>query len=489
VAELTIKYTPFAKQIQAHARPEPIVGYFGGWGSGKTTWAIAEAFRNTCCLPGIPGILTSPTFPVQRKTLYPAIVRIFPGASRWPRGREKAKDCLGPLVRDWNAQDRVLTLDIGNPKTPASRGGTDWFFGSLDDPGSIEGGTYGWGIMDEPRLATHEAWRIFNSRVRDPRASVHRRSVSGVPSMGWMHDEFNKGLPGRAYVQASSRDNPHLPKDYVDSLNLTGRMAEAYIHGGFVSIEGVVYFTYEPREGESLIETAPDPECATYGALDFGRRRPFFMIVQEQVHEGEVVDVIVDEVPGSDILEETHAYQCAKMLVDHKIQMLDVFCDPAGGSTNAQTGISSIAIYEKAFRKANVLVGGMRFTTSRTDRHIPAGVEATRALFQNHAGKRRLFVAKHLTDPDRTTRYPDGVAGVHASLMGYSYPKNKPNEAMPDKKSSAGYDHAMDALRYFVINKYGVMDAPSMLDLNPPPMSHIIGDHAFADPMDHPDNW
>tara|TARA_Y100001938_G_scaffold139603_1_gene206678 strand:- start:67 stop:990 length:924 start_codon:yes stop_codon:yes gene_type:complete len=307
--------------------------------------------------------------------------------------------------------------------------------------------------------------------------------------MGWMHDEFNKGLPGRAYVQASSRDNPHLPKDYVDSLNLTGRMAEAYIHGGFVSIEGVVYFTYEPREGESLIETAPDPECATYGALDFGRRRPFFMIVQEQVHEGEVVDVIVDEVPGSDILEETHAYQCAKMLVDHKIQMLDVFCDPAGGSTNAQTGISSIAIYEKAFRKANVLVGGMRFTTSRTDRHIPAGVEATRALFQNHAGKRRLFVAKHLTDPDRTTRYPDGVAGVHASLMGYSYPKNKPNEAMPDKKSSAGYDHAMDALRYFVINKYGVMDAPSMLDLNPPPMSHIIGDHAFADPMDHPDNW
>ena len=49
------------------------------------------------------------------------------------------------MAREWNAQDRVLTLDIGSPKSPTSRGGTDWFFGSVDDPGSIEGGTYGWG--------------------------------------------------------------------------------------------------------------------------------------------------------------------------------------------------------------------------------------------------------------------------------------------------------------------------------------------------------
>ena len=119
---LTLNYKPFAKQLEAHARPEPIVGYLGGWGSGKTTWAIAEAFRNTCFLPGIPGILCSPTFPVQRKTLYPTIVALFPGASRWPRGREKARDCLGPMAREWNAQDRVLTLDIGSPKSPTSRG-------------------------------------------------------------------------------------------------------------------------------------------------------------------------------------------------------------------------------------------------------------------------------------------------------------------------------------------------------------------------------
>ena len=121
--DLSLKYAPFKKQIEAHAKTEEVVGYFGGWGSGKTTWVIAEAFRNTCFLPGIPGILTSPTFPVQRKTLYPVIVGLFPGATRWPRGRDNVTKCLGPLVRDWNAQDRVLTLDIGDAKTPMIRGG------------------------------------------------------------------------------------------------------------------------------------------------------------------------------------------------------------------------------------------------------------------------------------------------------------------------------------------------------------------------------
>ena len=55
--DLSLKYAPFKKQIAAHSKTEEVVGYFGGWGSGKTTWAIAEAFRNPCFLPGIPVLL------------------------------------------------------------------------------------------------------------------------------------------------------------------------------------------------------------------------------------------------------------------------------------------------------------------------------------------------------------------------------------------------------------------------------------------------
>tara|TARA_R110000824_G_scaffold7944_4_gene36257 strand:- start:2616 stop:4082 length:1467 start_codon:yes stop_codon:yes gene_type:complete len=487
--DVSLNYKPFKKQIEGHSLSDEIVGYFGGWGSGKTTWVMAEAFRNSCFLPGIPGILTSPTFPVQRKTLYPVIVSLFPGASRWPRGKDNPTKCLGPLVRDWNAQDRVLTLDIGDAKTPMMRGGTDWFFGSLDDPGSIEGGTYGWGIMDEPRLATHEAWRIFNSRIRDPRAKIHRRSVSGVPAMGWMHEEFNKGVPGRSYVRASSRDNPHLPPGYVDSLNLTDRLARAYLHGEFVSLEGVVFFTYEPRLGASIIDMKPDPVAASWGALDFGRRRPYLAIIQDRMLDGREVEVIVDECVGADMLEEAHAHRCADQLTDLGIVLSDCFCDPAGGARSAQTGISSVQVYERVFRERGVLAGGMRYTLDRAERHIPAGIEALRSRFESHSGERKMFVAEILTDQNRTSRYEQGAVGIHGALMGYKYSKGKPGLDMPEKDGV--HDHPVDAVRYYCVQRHGVIEAPSIMRLNAPPAAptYLSPTHAWADPADHPDNW
>lgn len=302
-----------------------------------------------------------------------------------------------------------------------------------------------------------------------------------------MYDEFAKNLPGRSYVRASSRDNPHLPANYVDSLNLSDRMARAYLEGEFVVLQGVVYFTYEPRLGESLVDMKPDPEAASWGALDFGGRRPFFALVQDRIVDEQEGEVIIEEVVGADTLETTHAYECAQMLKAYGVVLTDCFCDPAGANRNAQTNMSSMQVYESIFRKEGVLSGAMRFTTSRADRHIPSGVEATRGLFQNHKGERKLFVAKHLTEDSRTSRYPNGSVGIHGALMGYSYPKNKENDAMPAKDNRT--DHAMDALRYYVINRHGVMQAPQIQNLNPPPMSTIIGNHAWSDPADHPDNW
>ena len=40
---LEIDYKPFGAQITAHEAPEDTVLMAGGWGSGKTSWLIAEA--------------------------------------------------------------------------------------------------------------------------------------------------------------------------------------------------------------------------------------------------------------------------------------------------------------------------------------------------------------------------------------------------------------------------------------------------------------
>ena len=325
MSQVEIPYRPFGAQVVAHEAPEDTVVLAGGGGSGKTSWLIAEALRNTVNNPGLTGLLVSPTYPVQRRTLYRAIVELFPGATHWPSGSASASDCLGPLVRAWSARDRVLTM----------WNGADWVFGSADDPGSLEGATYAWGCLDEPRLIRHDAWRIFNSRIRDSRSAHLRRSVAGVPSMGWLWEEFGKPGPNRTMVKARTADNPYLPPGYIESLNLSDTLAQAYLEGEFVVLSGVVYWTYSPA-GASVVDVLPDPGRPTYGALDFGGRRPAFMVIQDVEGLGEVV---VEEVCVSDTLEQVHANQCAELLQSYGLPMLDCYCDPAGKARHAHTGL------------------------------------------------------------------------------------------------------------------------------------------------------
>lgn len=458
---LSLPYVPFEKQIEAHTAPEEITLYAGGYGAGKTWWAVAEALRNTARMPGVDGVVCSPTYPIQRKTIYKTIVDVLPGATRWPRGRDKPSACLGPLVKDWIAQDRVLVM----------WNGVCWFLGSLDDPGSIEGGTYGWGVLDEPRLVTHEGWRVFNSRVRDPRSPWLRRSVAGVPAMGWMADEFDRGLAGRRVVRASSLDNPHLPPGYVDQLNLSGRRAQAFIHGHFVHMEGSVFETYvpHPSPGEvgSIVEVTPDPERKTWGFADFGRRRPYFGIAQEVeglATDGGTALVVVEELPGVDVLERAHARQCAALCARYGLTLLDVWCDPAGNTANAQTGMSTIQVYEDEFARLGVLGGRFQWTMNPVDRHIPNGVDVVRARLEDIRGERHLFISSQLTDPVRCARYGEGIVGVHNALLGYRYPANRPGNDLPAKDGQN--DHAMDALRYLIVGLHGVVEAPDIGAMN-----------------------
>jgi len=447
-ATLEVPYIPFGAQLDAHMAAEDTVLLAGGWGSGKTWWLLAEALRSAAMNPGRAGVIVSPTYPLQRRTIYRAVVDMFPGATRWPAGRANARQCLGPLVKDWSAQDRILRM----------WNDSEIVFASAEDPGSLEGATYAWACLDEPRLIRHDAWRILNSRVRDPSSVKLRRAIAGVPSMGWMYEEFGRPLPGRRTVRASTADNPHLPAGYAEHLNLSDRLARAYLHGEFVVLQGVVYWSYSEQ---SLVDVEPDPSRPTYGFLDFGGRKPYFGVIQDVEGIGEVV---VDEVVQSDVLEAAYARDITAHLSSLGLTMLDCYVDPAGKARNAQTGLSSLRIFEDAFKAGGVLSGRMEYPRGPIERHIPNGVEATRARFEAHDGKRRLFVARRLTEQSRTSRYPAGVLGIHASLMGYRYPERKPTDSKPLKDGI--HDHACDALRYYVVSRHGVVEAPDIAAMN-----------------------
>ena len=483
---LRLDYVPFGKQRIAHAAPENTVFMAGGWGSGKTRWLLGEGVRNTAMMPGVPGLVVSPTYGLMRRTIWRTLVEMLPEARGWPSGHTKASKALGPMVRDWSAQEKVLTW----------WNGAEWFFGSAEVPGSLEGVNAGWLLGDEVRLWKHEAWRIANARVRHPQSIKHRRSLAGVPAMGWLWEEFGRGVEGRRIVRASSRDNPYLPDDYVQSLGLSDRMARAYVEGEFVTLEGVVFWTYDPRPaatGGSLLDVTPSKDRVSFGALDFGGRSPWFGLAQDVqvVDEGEgarlasadeigrTADCWVDEHVGSDTLEAVHARECAELCVKHGVRLTDVYVDPGGNQRNAQTGMRSIQVYREAFQRAGVLIGSLKWTRSPIEVHIPNGVEAMRSKLQDAFGVRHMFLASDLADPKRLARYPMGKVGLHGALMGYSYPENRPNSDEP--KKDGVHDHPCDGARYYTINRYGVLTRPERPqvfdDVRPVPMAG----HALAE--------
>ena len=448
-------YRPHPKQCEAHAASEAAVLYAGGYGSGKSWWLVRDMLAHFARGDGPSGVLVAPTYRLLHSVLTPALLATWPGARRWPRGRDKVSECLGPLVRDWSSQEHVLTL----------WGGQRLYLRSADSPGQIEGLSVSVAGMDEPRLVPHEVWQVLVGRVREGRRQ--RIMLSGVPAAPWIREEFGGAsrergvpgeVPGRRLVQCSTRDNPHLrpsPEAYIAAMRMSSARARCYVEGGFASYEGAVYAGEyaDQADGDdpgSLVECQPDPGRMSWGALDYGYRRPVFLLVQDV----DGVDVVVWEVVASNLPEGAHALRVADVCRRFGLVLQDVYADPAGGAVNTQTGVPAMRIYEGALKAAGVLRGAVRSAPRPGDaiaRHVPNGVEAVRARFLGRDGRRRLFVARHLS----TVEYPDGIVGIHRSLLGYVYPSS----GVRDEPVKDGvHDHCPDALRYYVLGRYGLVD-------------------------------
>ena len=437
------RFLPTPKQAEFLTAEEFIVYLSGGHGSAKTAALVHMGLQLSKANPGIPGIIASHTYSAQRKIIMPTIVEWFPGATHWPQGRDEASKALGPLVKSWRASDRILTMGDWC-------GGVEWHFGSADNPGSMEGANYAWALIDEPRLWTLEAYQIVVSRVRHPKASVRRVGVAGVPEMGWMYEHLRGNLPNVRRIKASTYDNPYLPEGYADQVSMTSRRRQAYIMGEFVHLEGSVFPGYDPAGG-SVLDLQASQSVPTYGFLDFGFRRPYFGVLQDFpgiASDGTEGECVVDEHPGNEVAEAKHAQECAEMMQRQGLVMLDCYCDPAGKARNAQTRLSSLSIYEHAFRSAGVLAGRMLYQTSPVDRHIANGVEALGARLEDHHGVKRLFVAQHLTERE----YAGSVQGIHLALLGLHYKKGDTTGKIVHDESS----HPVDSLRYLTVGRHGV---------------------------------
>lgn len=157
-----------------------------------------------------------------------------------------------------------------------------------------------------------------------------------------------------------------------------------------------------------------------YGGMDFGYRAPTVVLWAGQDPQGRLW-ILAERSERACTLE-----QHLRIMRDAQWPAPEWFgVDPAGAQANSQTGESDI----QRMRAAGF---GVRHMPSR----IREGLEHIRARLRPACGEPRLLVSAR-------------CATLIRSMESYHYPENRPDSEDPVKD---GADHAVDALRYLVLN-------------------------------------
>ncbi len=169
-----------------------------------------------------------------------------------------------------------------------------------------------------------------------------------------------------------------------------------------------------------VVHTDPPKDATHLAGMDFGFRAPTVVLFacltpDDTLH-------IVDMYSATETILDRHA----DAILDSPYPNPEwIAVDPAGRQRNDQTGISAVA-----------LLAQRGLTVRSRPSSINMGISALRARLDPASG------------PPRLTIHPR-CADLIAALERYHYPRNQPLATTPAKD---GPDHAIDALRYLVVN-------------------------------------
>lgn len=228
-AVFAIPYKPFAKQRSFHYSPKKFRALIGGIGSGKTKAGVQEIFHVCAKYPGANGIVVAPTYrmlhDVTRLEML-AVCMSVPG-----------------LLQGFNKSEDTLSLVTGNTI----------FFRSAEDPEKLRGPNVGWFYADESAMMSEMAWNILIGRLR--LAPGLGWTTTTPKGKNWLYQTFALGDEDHFMVKVRSHDNPHLPPDFIRSLqgSYTSQFAAQELEGEFVDLEGAL----ARREWFPIVDAAP----------------------------------------------------------------------------------------------------------------------------------------------------------------------------------------------------------------------------------------
>jgi len=323
-----------------------------------------------------------------------------------------------PLLRDVTQRTFFEIADLfnlrysfGKAEEKAEVAGCTVLFRTADQPERLRGLNLNWAYLDEAALMAEKTWKIVLGRLRIGKPSAW---VTTTPAgYNWIWKQWVESRdPQYEMIHAPTEDNTFLQSAYLEDLraNYVGEIARQELEGEFVAFEGLVYPNFS-RELH-LKDVEPKADWQRFRSIDYGYTNPFVCLWGAVDEDGRLY--VYDE-----------HYRAKTLLGDHAsaIQRRNGHAQWTVADHDAQDNaeLTAKGIGSRPAQK-DVLVGIQKVMA----RLHPAG-----------DGRPRLYIHSRCSNLLRE--------------MG-QYRWNESKEGRNDKEEPVKEnDHAMDALRYMVM--------------------------------------
>lgn len=259
--EIKMSYRPMPKQNEFHGCPAKYRYFGGGVGNGKSSAGCVEGLTLALEYPGSVGMIARRTRPELKATTQHVF---FNGGGGDPNSGD-FEGCPQELIRKWNKTEGKLTLINGSII----------HFWPLDDPDKLSNLNLGWFLIDQCEEVPEDMVLMLMGRLRQlnaPRCGLLLFNPNGHDWI-WrrvVHLEY----PNEKLIHATTRDNPNLPSDYIESLmQWPEAWRRRFMEGSFDVFTGQIWPEFDPAS-HTINPVAMEPWWECIETIDHGRRNP-----------------------------------------------------------------------------------------------------------------------------------------------------------------------------------------------------------------------
>jgi phage terminase large subunit len=267
---------------------------------------------------------------------------------------------------------------------------------SLDKPANLAGLTLGWFWIDETAFSSPKAFNVIIARLRCTKSKALMGRVTSTPNgQDWLYRTFKTNPKFYSIIFQSARENPHLPLDFIESLESTydERLASQEIDGRIISVQfGRTYYKFSNMHNVRD-KYVYDPRRPLLISWDFNEGAlPLSMIISQEFFnpisgaaEIQAIDEIVE--PYSDT--ERHCSIFLERYPNHP-STIEIYGDAYGGKTTSRSDYQMMVdeLTREAYREEEIILCVADGNPQQKDR-----VASTNAMLRNKKKIRRAFVS------------------------------------------------------------------------------------------------